>query len=118
MNYETNLLTTEAQRPSAACGRIPETTFSLPRRGGTIEKVVWQLLPMSISNRKSAIDNRQFQSTPSTPAMASAFLTPAGDSIWTMVNHNPPHAWNQRETKDRRSPAPARGAYFSCISSM
>jgi len=27
----------------------------------TIEKVVWQLLPMSISNRQSAIDNRQFQ---------------------------------------------------------
>jgi hypothetical protein len=24
-----------------------------------IEKVVWQLLPMSISNRRSAIDNRQ-----------------------------------------------------------
>jgi hypothetical protein len=25
----------------------------------TIEKVVWQLLPMSISNRQSAIENRQ-----------------------------------------------------------
>jgi hypothetical protein len=48
---------------SAALGRNPKTKFSLPIADCrlTIEKVLWQLLPMFISNRKSAIENRQFQ---------------------------------------------------------
>jgi hypothetical protein len=43
--------------PERGLRRQPKTRFSLPIADCrlTIEKVVWQLLPMFISNRKSAI---------------------------------------------------------------
>jgi len=50
---------------TARHSRNPKTRFSLPIADFrlTIEKVVWQLLPMSIGNRKSAIPDILGQTT-------------------------------------------------------